>query len=267
MILSGEDEIASTDEPVEDLGIGICGYSIPKKGHEERENEDAFSYRLSNGILRVAVADGATESFYSRDWARLLVDEFVALDQEPKRETNGLGWIQTAALSFEQQHPLDNLPWHAQNKGALGSHATFAGLALDLQRRRYRTYQTGDSCLIIQGKKTRIVPKPFDLPLRFDSRPNTIASRRPYDLPYNFRSGSRDLTQETLTVWILTDALAEALSLGSTDDNAKAIKTLANIQSKEDFEALVHGLRSRHLIRNDDVTLVTVALQHAVDIQ
>ncbi len=67
------------------LRLQICSSSIPKRGNTLEECQDAHDYgpnkrRLSeksNGV-RIALADGASESAFSRLWAQLLVKDYVA---------------------------------------------------------------------------------------------------------------------------------------------------------------------------------------------
>lgn len=263
MIFPNEDDNGLLSAADQGYRFRVCGYSVPKEGHEEHENEDAFAFQERDGILRVAVADGATESFYSRHWAQLLVDSFVSLEQRSISEEVEKDWIQSAAMAFSAQHPLENLPWHAHHKGALGSHATFAGFAFDLDRWTYRTYQMGDCCLLVSGKKTRIIPKSFGAPLQFTNQPKTVRSKHPKAIPYAFQSRVRSLRSGSSTVFLLTDALADALLLGTQANNASAIATLAALTGKEDFVTYVQDLRKNNRIRNDDTTLVIVELERA----
>ncbi|HXG08313.1 MAG TPA: hypothetical protein VNK04_00840, partial [Gemmataceae bacterium] len=59
------------------MNIHAEPFWVPKQGHHEEEYEDAVwppeprDYPAAD--VHLAIADGATESSYARDWARLLV--------------------------------------------------------------------------------------------------------------------------------------------------------------------------------------------------
>ena len=57
-------------------------HSLPKHGHTAEEYEDATAEPVAagDGTVRVAVADGATESAFAGAWARTLVEEFLNAD-------------------------------------------------------------------------------------------------------------------------------------------------------------------------------------------
>ena len=57
-------------------------FSCPKLGNSHEEYEDAWAHRHTRtpGGIRVAVADGATESSFAKLWAALLAQSYVRGD-------------------------------------------------------------------------------------------------------------------------------------------------------------------------------------------
>ena len=120
---------------------------VPKSGSTIRECEDAVG--VGRGCMRFCVADGATEAFDSRYWARLLT----------KCWSRGTSAI-TSARRFEECLPAlgdrfharwegKRLSWYSEEKSRRGAFAAFAGLAFepDGPELRWSAAVLGDSCL------------------------------------------------------------------------------------------------------------------------
>ena len=56
-----------------DIKVFCC----PKLGNSLEEYEDAWAHRQTSTGIRVAVADGATESSFAKLWAVLLAESYV----------------------------------------------------------------------------------------------------------------------------------------------------------------------------------------------
>ncbi len=121
---------------------------VQKEGNREAEYEDAFQYDLQAG--RFAIADGATESSFSREWAQILVEGFMAdeswthIFQQPRSARQWHEVIRKQCLKWLDQlrdqwrERLDELkrarggqwPWFVENRIREGAVATFCGLLL-----------------------------------------------------------------------------------------------------------------------------------------
>ncbi|MDO8971463.1 MAG: hypothetical protein Q7U74_12290, partial [Saprospiraceae bacterium] len=111
-------------------------YSMPHQGNSPEENEDAFSPEIQQQVftmqaqLTCAVADGATQTSFSRAWARLLVQK--AASMVPTYDLTEL--LSAAQADWKGMVSRINLPWHAEEKVRQGAFATLLWLGiLDLQ--------------------------------------------------------------------------------------------------------------------------------------
>ncbi|HWC73594.1 MAG TPA: hypothetical protein VG454_06625, partial [Gemmatimonadales bacterium] len=76
--------------PAPATACDIKAFCCPKSGNSAEEYEDAWAQRLTRahagggggggGGIRVAVADGATESSFAKLWAVLLAESYVRSD-------------------------------------------------------------------------------------------------------------------------------------------------------------------------------------------
>ncbi|HWP63124.1 MAG TPA: protein phosphatase 2C domain-containing protein [Candidatus Binatia bacterium] len=228
--------------------------SVPKAGHGRDENEDQFSVAdfEAGSRLRAAVADGATESVFSREWAWALVQAWL---ERPEVDERMLARASQAWV--EAMPPREALPWYALARLEDGSHAAAAFLEvwLDGDTVRWVAGVAGD-CLVLvrRGRHRRTVPFP---PPRFDSMPSLLGTTPPWDL--ESVQVARGRSKRLVEIWIATDALAAAF-LRQGRRLVWDHWRLA-LESQETFERLVASWRSDGRLRNDDATLVRIWLE------
>src|ERR671932_253708 len=98
-------------------------FLLPKEGAQEAECEDAVGVNLA--AHRFAVADGATEAFDARNWARRLAEGWVATEPPAlSRETFG-AWVAEQGVALHDSWQGRTLPWYAEEKARRGSFAAF----------------------------------------------------------------------------------------------------------------------------------------------
>ncbi len=105
------------------MRISTQAFHAHKRGGTEDEYEDAFfpdGFAEKVRGFRCAVADGASESAFAREWAQLLVGAFG------RREMN------VAHLQEQWQKSVGGkrLPWFLEKKARRGAFAAFIGLSL-----------------------------------------------------------------------------------------------------------------------------------------
>ena len=104
----------------------ICtqAFHVPKRGNAEDEYEDAFfpenGFYRDPVVFRCAVADGASESAFAREWAEMLVRSFG-------RRRLRLKHLQDLWRRLVSGRPL---PWYLEAKIPRGSHAALVGLSI-----------------------------------------------------------------------------------------------------------------------------------------
>src|ERR1035437_11159350 len=92
--------------------------SIPKDDQYASDNEDA----LEIGPSRLAISDGASESFDSRSWAGILVSRFLA------DHSCSPAWVEEAVALYERLYAGQTLTWSKLAAYERGSFATLLGV-------------------------------------------------------------------------------------------------------------------------------------------
>jgi len=236
---------------------------LPKAGSAAAEYEDSFDYSVESGI--VAVSDGASNNFESRLWARLLTHAFVHRPPTELTPPQVLDWVDSVATEWSESIPWQDLTVFEEAKAALGSAATLVGLQLESSslrkaEGRWQCLALGDSCLF-QITRGQLVKKlPVDKSADFDIHPPLLSTRR---------ENSKLITDQLITecgrwragdtFYLLTDAVA-AWFLLEFEQGGSPWETLSSLD-EQSFAAFVIDRRARKLMRNDDVTVVTLSVQ------
>jgi hypothetical protein len=231
---------------------------LPKRGNAPEEYEDAFASDPALG--RYAVADGATESSFAREWAKLLVDEFVKA---------GDGWL--ARLPDLQKRWLAGLPpgpypWYAEAKVREGAFATFLGLTVgsspDDSHCHWQAVAVGDACLFHTRGDELLAAFPLDRSEAFTSMPRLLGSRTAAASDREKHVVRRQgKAQPGDRLWLMTDALAHCCLRDHEQGRRpwpQAESLLAVPEADPRFAGWIEGLRDARRLRNDDVTLLKV---------
>jgi protein phosphatase 2C-like protein len=222
-------------------------FSLPRRGHAADEYEDAFAADPAAG--RFAVADGASESSFAGQWARLLVEGFVCPSP---------GWLGAARQTWAARVDGQSLPWYAEAKRDDGAFATFLGLVLGAGR--WHALAVGDTCLF-QVRGNRLVTAfPLGREADFDNRPRLIGSRTSTDAEVHAeRKGDWQAGDRFL---LMTDALAQWF-LRRHEAGGRPWEELSGFPEGDGaISAFAEWVeeRRRDGLRNDDVTLVLITL-------
>lgn len=241
----------------------LRAFSLPKEGSSPAENEDAWACSAAEapslGALRLALADGASETSFARLWAKMLARAYAqgAWDGTPPA-AKALEILRRRWSLAVSRRPL---PWHAEEKVRQGAYATFLGLLLDLPQEGTAAWQAvaiGDSCLVHLrlGEPLRIFPAGSreDLP----SRPEALSSLPGDRADLLFASGRAEAGDRLL---LMTDALAR-WCLGRKDRGGRPWRPLCRLEDTgpEAFARFIAARRTAGDLRNDDVTLLSISL-------
>ena len=219
---------------------------LPKAGHRGEEYEDAFALSEAARLpMRLAVADGATESAFAGAWAQHLVRQFVdeSVDSETDLRERLPAW--QAAWQVEVGEQAKGLPWYAAAKAEQGAFAAMLGLTVRPEG-TWKALAVGDCDLLHLRDGALHAAWPLDDPEQFTHRPALLSSREGAAVPaVQERSGTWRpgdafvLATDALAAWLL--ATDPARALGWTDAT---------------FLKAVDAARAEGVLRNDDVTLV-----------
>jgi hypothetical protein len=223
----------------------------PKSGHSASEYEDA--YAVEPAALRFAVADGASETSFARQWAELLVDRFV---HEPPVPGQLREWVAPMQATWAGANQGKATAWYAEQKARDGAFSSLLGVAL--QEGRWSAMAVGDSCLFLvrTGKIERAFP--LTSAAEFNNRPLLLSSvaRANQQVWNDVRMDEGELKARDQLL-LMTDALAQWF-LAESEMGRRPWAALGRAQTQEAFCAFVDLLRHGGALRNDDTTLVRI---------
>jgi hypothetical protein len=215
--------------------------------------------------MRFCIADGATEGFDSRRWAKLLTKHWVCGHRLLTREELVL-WLRRLGERLQRRWSKQALPWYAEEKARNGAFAAFLGVAFleSVGSLQWQVVALGDSCLI-QKRGSRIITA---LPL---SDPNEFGNR-PFLVPSN--PGAQERAIENVIIHrgmaepgdvflLLTDAIA-AWYLKNNAAEPTRVAQLEEALADGDLqrvEDLIAHERAALALRNDDVAILRIAVK------
>jgi hypothetical protein len=262
-------------------------YSVAKLGNSPGENEDAFFPEIeqqsipAQAAFACAVADGATQTSFSRIWAQLLVaaavKNFLAekasvLAEKASVLPEGLAKLTASAQTQWRAHISTlSLPWYAEEKVRQGAFATLLWLNLQPAPSARQTkisglwqaLAIGDSCLFQIRKKMLRAYFPPLAAADFKNNPLLLSSNPARN--QGFWNNTRDLC--SAGDWavgddflLMTDALAAWFVRGQEKDGLTSplAQLLAGLSTADRFTHWLQDLRASALIKNDDTTVIWI---------
>jgi hypothetical protein len=250
--------------------VDFTPFWLHKAGAEPQEYEDAFAPAAVDAsprnLLRCAVADGATESAYSRIWARQLVSEFACggLTGPELTELPNLArrWARSVKRALARN---TSAAWYLERKVDDGAFAALIGLELadvsDGVAGTYAAVALGDSCLVhVRDDRVRHA-FPLATSAAFTTRPILLPSRpAPADDYRRAIAHHAGEWQAGDAFYLMTDALAAwfVASLEHGEHPWREVDRFAGSQ-RADFRRWIQSLRLT-MLKNDDVTLLRIRL-------
>lgn len=269
------------------MKVDIESFYLQKDGNSVEEYEDAFwphDSELHGSSIRIAVADGASETSFANLWAKLIVEDYG----------NGVLRIDNFAdrLNLLRDHwnhkvKTEELKWYGEEKLAEGAFSSLLGLTLHELDRTWNSIAIGDSCLFHIREKKRIRSCPLDDPESFHNRPVLLSS-----IKFDAESIENEMIESPNGNWepgdefyLMTDALAcwflryrdssssnDGYLYNDGSDSSEllhpigwiedALSMIDNIKCQGDFEQFVKEQRmiisesGAPNLKNDDVTLL-----------
>jgi hypothetical protein len=234
-------------------------------GNSREEYEDAWAHRPTRTPIgiRVAVADGATESSYAKLWAVLLAESYV------RSELTGpefFARLKPARRLWRRRLAGRPLPWFASEKAEQGAFAAFLGVEIDAHRNRWAALAVGDCCLMQVdnvGEGMRVVETfPLQKSSQFTMSPYLIGSRSEGESLQDRIQTSNGSLRDGDMLLLATDAIAAWLLKRHEEERPLWKWIYRKLGTPESFAALVAYGRKNGL-RNDDFTLVRVIHHHS----
>ena len=201
--------------------------------------------------LRFAVADGASETSFAKEWAELLVARFIAAPPQP---ADLRAWVEPMQATWAQSHLEKPAAWYAEQKARDGAFSSLLGLAIEDDK--WRALAVGDSCLfVVRGGRLQQA-FPFERAEQFNNSPVLLSSiaRANADVWSGVQATEGELRAKDQLL-LMTDALAQWF-LVEAELGRRPWAALDKVATPEAFAELMQFLRRGGALRNDDVTLV-----------
>jgi hypothetical protein len=228
-------------------------FTVPKR--EDQHNEDSFR-RSASGVY--ALSDGASVSFDSASWARILVRRYTR-NPEFTRE-----WLSAAIAEFRKLYDRDSLPWMQQASFDKGSFASLLGVRVADQGRAIQVLSIGDSLAVLCDGDCIKATFPLTSAAQFSGSPQLICTNptqnaflENMDFSYDLIAdwSFRGLEQPALLC--MTDALGHWL-LSQRDRGSSPVSALRKVRTPGAFARFVHEERAAGRLKRDDTTLIAL---------
>jgi len=241
------------------LFVGSCA----KEPDRPEANEDAYVFSADG--QRLALSDGASESYDSRLWANLLVRKFA---EDPHFDPE---WMEAAVSAYHREHDFAAMSWSQQLAFERGCFATLLAIEHDATARRATLFGVGDSVAVLVVGREVVRAWPLDHPDRFKERPTLLSTLREHNgftQTPEFDAAARiNLDLESFpnpTLLCMTDALGE-WTLRMAGEQPERLSELIAIRSEEELTTLVVAERAAKRMRIDDSTLVILKFDEGED--
>jgi hypothetical protein len=231
--------------------------TVPKDPQAQECNEDKFC--IADDGSRMALCDGASESFDSRLWAEILAKRFIT-NQEINPE-----WLLEAQRDYAVAHDFASMSWSKQAAYERGSFSTFIGVEDAPFHGAVEILAIGDSIAILCDGDRYVRSWPFSDPEQFRERP-TLLCTLPEHSGFVGESGFWTAHGTTFQLnglvkpilLCMTDALGE-WALREALSGGNGLSRLASMKSEEELAVLVIEERRSKKMRIDDSTLIVLA--------
>lgn len=242
-------------------------FLLEKEDSTPSECEDAIG--INPGSRRYALADGATEGFDSRNWARRLVRCWTQAEPAPLSAETFRQWLEEQGRQLHASWAGRALPWYAEEKARRGSYAAFVGLqfaASDDDALRWQAIALGDSCLIQRRGGTLCRALPISDETLFNSAPVLVPSLDSLQEAALSRATVEAGTAECGDVFLLLSDAGAAWYLKLSKERKAVAEELDASLAASDTGALVDLFRRERQAKqivNDDIAILRIAIERA----
>jgi hypothetical protein len=242
----------------------LTHWRLHKEGNPAEEFEDAFVADPAAG--RFAIADGATESSFAEPWARAMVHAFVLQPPPWPPDSEVLAaWLAPLQAEWHASVPWEGLPWYALEKAQSGAFATLLGVeffpdATGDPGGAWRAMTVGDSVLFLIREGELRLSWPVAASSQLGSRPRLLCSVPEYN-----RLAMHECQAIGGEAWpgdrflLMTDSPAKWFLI-EREAGGRPWERLLGLRDAPAFAAFVAETRQAHAMRNDDVTLLSLAV-------
>lgn len=231
--------------------------SLPKDMSAPQLNEDAYAPDKKGVVSKIAISDGASESYNSKLWANLLVKQFVS------ESAINAAVVDSLVAQYNSQHDYATMSWSQQSAYERGSFASLVGVEYTDVHHELDLIAVGDSLAVLIDNDAAVLTYPYHTSSQFDQRPTLISTLKQHNRFLEEKdfisshSKTVSLTQyEKPTLLLMTDALGQ-WALRNQEQGTPVWSLLYNIK-KPQLKKLIIEERQQKRMRTDDVTLLVV---------
>jgi len=246
-----EPEPAQTPEAKARLPLA---FSVPKVFDDPR-NEDSF-HRSRKGVY--ALSDGASVSFDSASWARILVRRYARKPEFTQ------AWLAAAIAEFRKLYDRETMPWMQQASFDRGSFASLLGVRFIDEGRLIQVFSIGDSLAVLCDGDCIKASFPLANASEFTRSPQLLCTNPvqnafldKVDINYDLVADWTFRGLERPALLCMTDALGHWL-LSHRDDKPSPISILRRLRTPAAFQRFVRDERGAGRLKRDDTTLIAL---------
>jgi hypothetical protein len=202
-----------------------------------------------------AVSDGASVSFDSAAWSRILARRYA---QNPGFDQ---AWVAEAIAAYATLHDRDSLPWMQQAAFDRGSFASLLGVS-ERGDGRVGVLAIGDSLAVLCDGDRVVASFPYESPEQFEARPQLLSTNPAENAFLADQSVVGGLSVEwdlgpldAPALLCVTDALG-CWILSQREQAPSPIARLRAIAKPRAFARFVERERAAGRMRRDDTTLL-----------
>ena len=246
------------------LKLTVNSFSTHKEAESRDDCQDACDQ--NDEERRYAIADGATRSFFPKEWAILLVKHFCENPDLSLVKKDWRDWLAPIQQKWYEQVGEKvnerNLFYLTNSFNSQESAvSTFIGIEFNKDNSAWEAMIVGDSCLFHKTDsefKSYLIENSAD----FTNHPEVFAS---FAKDNRFEPSLESGLAKSGDILILaTDALAKwILEHKEIRKLDAALDRLKTVETDEEFYQFVHEARHDEAIRlvNDDVTLILILVE------
>jgi len=226
-------------------------FTVPKE--PDAPNEDTV--RVSDRKNRYALSDGASVSYDSASWSRIVATNYVRNPNVTRT------WLDNCIGEFKILHDREAMPWHKQAAYDRGSFTSILGICIE-PNAQVRIDAVGDTIAVLCDDGRIVHTFPYSTAEQFEHPPTLLSS----DPEKNVMFNGDALCDDRTCVWrvqhlhapilyCMTDALGHWFL---SEQPETAIQRIQSLYSLHRFERFVHDERVAHRLKRDDTTLLVL---------
>jgi hypothetical protein len=234
----------------------VRSFNFSKAGNRSEETEDALSFNLEK--LKFAIADGASDSIFSGQWASSLSNEFVNFGGDDKIKNDIGQFIRDSRKVWYESINWKGLKWNVKNKAVRGAYSTFLGMRReDGSMENFTVHAIGDSCIFI-FEEGMMKSFPLNSPDQFGIHPSLVWSgygfplnNKPFDQKLNIKT-EKFKVKKGSEIILATDAMSKFIMETGED-------SFGVLWDHYDDRKFFDDSRNGNIIKNDDLSAILIS--------